>query len=47
MRSRADLSPCRRYRFALWRRCVGEPRMLFVMLNPSTADETGDDPPNL
>ena len=44
MQARADFSPCRRYRFALWRRWAGGPQVLFVMLNPSTADETGDDP---
>jgi hypothetical protein len=44
-RKAAYLSPCREYRYALWRwwdesklQCV------FVGLNPSTADETADDP---
>jgi hypothetical protein len=44
MRSPALLSPCRRYRFALWRRWDIGPQVLFVMLNPSTADEAMDDP---
>jgi hypothetical protein len=34
MRSHALLSPCRRYRFALWRRWESGPQVLFVMLNP-------------
>jgi hypothetical protein len=44
MASTAEFSPCRRYRFALWRRWRSGPQVLFVMLNPSTADETSDDP---
>jgi hypothetical protein len=44
MQTRARLSACRRYRFALWRRWAEGPQVLFVMLNPSTADETRDDP---
>ncbi len=44
MQALADFSPCRRYRFALWRRWTGGPQVLCVMLNPSTADEAGDDP---
>jgi hypothetical protein len=44
MRADAVLSPCRRYRFALWRRWDAGPRVLFVLLNPSTADESTDDP---
>ncbi len=40
----AVLSRCRRYRFALWRRWGSEPQVLFVMLNPSTADARHDDP---
>jgi hypothetical protein len=44
MRSNALLSPCRRYRFALWRRWEFWPQVLFIMLNPSTADELTDDP---
>lgn len=42
--SRAVLSPCRLYRYALWRRWADGPQVLWVMLNPSTADETEDDP---
>lgn len=44
MQTKAQLSICRRYRFALWRRWSEGPQVLFVMLNPSTADETKDDP---
>jgi hypothetical protein len=44
----AVFSPCRLYRYTLWRRwsTVGEPdKFLQVIgLNPSTADETQDDP---
>src|SRR5690348_9608350 len=44
MRSGAVLSPCRNYRFALWRRRDDGPQVLFILLNPSTADESTDDP---
>lgn len=44
MHSHALLSPCRRCRFALWRRWESGPQVLFIMLNPSTADELRDDP---
>lgn len=38
-------SPCRSYRYALWREWIGgEGYAMFVGLNPSTADETQDDP---
>lgn len=38
-------SPCRQYRYALWREWLGgEGYVMFVGLNPSTADETNDDP---
>lgn len=41
----ADFSPCRNYRYALWRRWDrGGPLVMFIGLNPSTADETEDDP---
>ena len=43
--SGAIFSDCRRYRYALWR--IWEPSLppcLFVMLNPSTADEAKNDP---
>ena len=44
-RNGAALSPCRRYRYALWRTWDETlPRVMFVGLNPSTADETVDDP---
>lgn len=39
-------SPCRRYRYTLWRGfdTFNEGYAMFVGLNPSTADETKDDP---
>lgn len=37
-------SPCETYRYMLWRKWGEGPRCLFVMLNPSTADGTKDDP---
>lgn len=41
----AVISPCQNYRYALWRRWdVNAPYALFVGLNPSTADESADDP---
>lgn len=42
----AVYSPCMRYRFALTRPLeeLGGPVVLFVMLNPSTADHDADDP---
>lgn len=43
----ADFSPCRRYRYALWRRWGWNgyaQQCMFIGLNPSTADETEDDP---
>lgn len=44
----AVFSDCRRYRYSLWRRWVQEcspsDMVAFVGLNPSTADETVDDP---
>ena len=45
-RSDATFSPCRQYRYSLWRHW-GDPvggYAMFVGLNPSTADETMDDP---
>jgi len=40
----AVYSPCERYRYALTRDWGAGPRVLFVMLNPSTATETQNDP---
>lgn len=43
----ADFSPDRVYRYTLWRRWGGEANKTYVQfigLNPSTADETQDDP---
>lgn len=43
--SGATLSECGRYRYALWRIWRDDlPLLGFVMLNPSTADATIDDP---
>lgn len=44
-RSGAVISECGRYRYHLWRRWDSlRPTMVWVMLNPSTADATVDDP---
>lgn len=43
-RQSATFSPCRRYRYTLWRWWGDGPYCMFVGLNPSTADETLDDP---
>lgn len=41
----AIFSKCKKYRYALWRRWdVDKPIVMFVMLNPSTADAETDDP---
>ncbi len=41
----AAFSSCRTYRYALWRIWQPqEPQLLFIGLNPSTADEQADDP---
>jgi hypothetical protein len=41
----AELSTCRNYRYALWRSWDdSKPRVMFIGLNPSTADEAQDDP---
>ena len=41
----ATFSPCRTYRYALWRIWDHDSeRVMFIGLNPSTADETEDDP---
>ena len=43
--SAADFSPCRAYRYTLWRRWKdGGKIVAFVGLNPSTADEVQNDP---
>lgn len=45
MKNTAKLSRCRNYRFALWRTWDdSKPRVMFIGLNPSTADEKTDDP---
>lgn len=45
MKNTAKLSDCRKYRFALWRTWdESKPYVMFVGLNPSTADERVDDP---
>ncbi len=45
MRTDAKLSDCRIYRYALWRIWDdAKPLVMFIGLNPSTADETEDDP---
>lgn len=40
----ATFSSCRKYRYDLWRRWKDGPYVMFIGLNPSTADETNDDP---
>lgn len=41
----AHLSKCKKYRYALWRIWdESKPAVMFVCLNPSTADEVEDDP---
>lgn len=40
----ATLSSCELYRYSLWRKWADGPKGAFVMLNPSTADGTLDDP---
>ncbi len=45
MKNTAKLSRCRKYRYALWRTWDDSlPFVMFVGLNPSTADENTDDP---
>lgn len=45
MKSDATFSQCRRYRYVLWRLWdESKPYAMFVGLNPSTADETLNDP---
>lgn len=41
----AVFSDCKKYRYALWRIWdEAKPKVMFVGLNPSTANETSDDP---
>ncbi|TIX02022.1 MAG: DUF1643 domain-containing protein [Mesorhizobium sp.] len=40
----ATFSPCRTWRYRLERRWAPGPKAAFILLNPSTADETKDDP---
>lgn len=44
--SGAEFSPCGLYRYSLWRQWgpADSPPAMFLMLNPSTADETQNDP---
>ncbi len=42
----ADFSPCRTWRYTLKRSWGDGPVCVFVLLNPSTADENHDDPTN-
>ena len=47
MNRQTILSPCRTYRYTLWREfggLVGDGYAMFIGLNPSTADEVNDDP---
>ena len=41
--SGATFSPDRKYRYKLWRAWNSDRRLLFIMLNPSIADEERDD----
>lgn len=41
----AEFSPCEKYRYRLWRVWdTSLPLMFFILMNPSTADETVNDP---
>jgi hypothetical protein len=42
--SHAIFSPCGQYRYVLWRKWSDRPKVMFVGLNPSTANATSDDP---
>lgn len=43
MKSGAILSDCRKYRYVLWRQWGDGKSLVFIGLNPSTADETNND----
>jgi hypothetical protein len=42
--SGATFSECKKYRYRLWRKWGDAPPAVFIMLNPSTADEVDNDP---
>jgi hypothetical protein len=42
--SGARFSPCGNYRYELWRRWSDGPELIWILLNPSTADARRDDP---
>jgi len=44
MNKGAIISDCGQYRYQLWRIWNDKPRVLFICLNPSTADARQDDP---
>ena len=47
MKTGAEFSDCKKYRYALWRHWDWQGHdncVMFIGLNPSTADETEDDP---
>lgn len=44
MQKSATISPCKQFRYSLGRRWAEGPALLYVMLNPSTADADLDDP---
>lgn len=46
MKNKAEFSECGNYRYALWRNCdedTTKPIVMFLCLNPSTADKEKDD----
>lgn len=40
----ATFSACEKYRYRLWRRWSNEPKLTYILLNPSTATADVDDP---